>query len=90
MLQLLSVSTFTTAWILATVFFYHQRSFRPSLSAVANGGLTALWVLGFALLTWNIRPLLAKQCTPADWSGDIAMSICRLYKALESFAIIGL
>jgi hypothetical protein len=73
-----------------TAFFYHYRTLTPKLSALINVFLTGLWFLGFALLTWYISPLLSDRCSIATWHHDIGVMVCRMYKALETFAITGM
>lgn len=47
-------------------------------------------MLGFALLAWNLSGLLSHQCTIANWSSDLGVMVCRIYKALMSFTITGM
>ncbi|MCJ1449635.1 MAG: hypothetical protein MMC23_010157 [Stictis urceolatum] len=89
-LVLLAVSSFTNISVFVTAFFYHYRTLRPRLSSLINTFLTALWAMGFTMLTWYISPLLADKCDLRNWDHETGIMVCRLYKALETFSITGL
>lgn len=89
-LVLLAVSSFTVLSVVTTAFFYHYRTLQPRLSSVINSGLTLLWMLGFALLTWNLSGTLSHQCDIANWNHETGVMVCRIYKAIETFTITGL
>ena len=67
-----------------------MRVLKPRLSVYINGFLTFLWVVGFALLTWNLSGLLSNRCDIEHWDHETGVMICRLYKALETFSITGM
>jgi hypothetical protein len=89
-LVLLAVSSFTLASTLVTAFFYHYRTLQPRLSSLINTGLTILWMLGFALLTWNLSGTLSHTCNVDNWDHDVGIMVCRMYKAIETFTVTGL
>ncbi|MCJ1282429.1 hypothetical protein MMC26_001752 [Xylographa opegraphella] len=87
---LLTVSVLTLASFIVTSIFYHQRTLKPRTNAYVNGSLSVLWMLGFALLAWNLSGLLSHRCTIENWSSELGVMICRIYKALMSFTVIGM
>jgi len=89
-LVLLAVSSLTNVSVLFTAFFYHYRQLRPRLSSMINIFLTLLWMLGFALLTWNLSGTIKHKCNIDNWTHETGIMVCRIYKALEAFTITGL
>jgi hypothetical protein len=87
---LLAVSSLTNLSVIVTAFFYHFRTLKPNLSSLINGGLTALWVMGFGMLTWNLSGTLSHNCDIDNWNHETGIMVCRIYKALEAFTIGGL
>jgi len=88
-LVLLAVSAGTNLSVLVTAFFYHFRTLQPRLSWMINSGLTGLWALGFALLTWNLSGTLSHTCNVENWDHETGVMVCRIYKAVETFTITG-
>ncbi|MCJ1478412.1 hypothetical protein MMC13_007092 [Lambiella insularis] len=58
---LISVSVFTLLSFIATSVLHHQRTLKPKTNAWINTFLSVLWMLGFALLAWNLSGLLSHQ-----------------------------
>ncbi|KAL2422016.1 hypothetical protein ABEF95_006367 [Exophiala dermatitidis] len=70
--------------IIYTFFFLS-----PLFNLFMNSLILILWTIGLGLLTWNMYGTLGHSCSRANWASDAGMSICRIYKALYSFAIFG-
>lgn len=87
---LISVADFSIAFILISTFFYHRRNISPKTSAYCNGFLTVLWMLGVALIGWNLSGTLGTRCTIEGWGSEAGVMVCRIYKALTAFTVIGL
>ena len=87
--QLLTVSALAVPTLVVTAYLHHVRALRPLYSAYANGALAVLWALGLALLSWNIATLLGARCDTNHWDHATGVSVCRLFKTLESFAVVG-
>lgn len=62
----------------------------PRLNIAINGFLTLLWVLSWSLLTWNMSGTLANVCDKKHWHEDTGIMVCRIYKALFAFTLVGL
>ncbi|MCJ1406265.1 hypothetical protein MMC19_000330 [Ptychographa xylographoides] len=88
--QLIAVSVLTLASFLVTSALHYNRTPKPKTNAYINAFLSILWMLGFALLAWNLSGLLSHQCTIDNWTSDLGVMVCRIYKALMSFAVIGM
>jgi hypothetical protein len=88
--QLLSVSLLTLVALSTTIVLHVFHGLNPMLNTCLNAALALLWTVSFALLSWWSSGTLRHLCTRADWDDDTGMSICRTYKALFSFALIGL
>jgi hypothetical protein len=57
---------------------------------VLNGSLAVLWALSFSLLAWWSAATLTSACAVENWESELGQSVCRTYKALFSFALLGL
>lgn len=60
------------------------------LNTVLNSSLALLWAVSFALLAWWSSSTLSHVCNVDNWDSELGISVCRLYKALFSFALLGL
>jgi hypothetical protein len=91
LLQLLTVSLGTVAALLITIILYNFTYLSPRFNMVLNGGLSFIWALGLALLSWSVSTshVLQKQCTGKVWGGDAEAGVCRDYKALWSMTLVG-
>jgi len=87
---LLSVSVFTLASFITTSILHHNRTLKPKFNAMINGFLSILWMLGFALLMWNLSVTLTHQCSIANWSTDAGVMVCMIYKTIAAFATTGM
>lgn len=72
-----------------TVFLYCSHRRFILLSLISNSFLLILWAVSFGLLSWNMSKTLQHACPNIDWDNDVALIICRVYKALYSFIVIG-
>lgn len=48
-----------------------------------------MWTTGLGLLGWNVVGTLSHSCSSANWGSSAGMMICRTYKALFAFALLG-
>jgi hypothetical protein len=61
----------------------------PLLNLIINIILLLLWVVGLSLLGWNMSGTLGHVCNAANWGSDAGIMVCRLYKALFTFTLLG-
>ena len=62
----------------------------PHLNIFLNGGLLALWLVSWSLLTWWMGHTLRNWCDVDNWNEELGIMICRIYKALFTFTLTGL
>ncbi|KAF2728411.1 hypothetical protein EJ04DRAFT_504099 [Polyplosphaeria fusca] len=89
-LLLLTVSLLTIVFLTATIVLHCCYGLNPILNLGLNSLLFILWAVGFALLAWWTSSTLSHVCNRANWDTNMGISICRVYKALFSFALLGL
>ena len=87
--QLLSASVVSLLALILTTAIHATRTLSPRHNLFANAALALLWALGLALLSWNLAGLLGGRCDVAHWDHAAGVAVCRLFKALESFATVG-
>lgn len=75
--------------LLYTFFLHGTGGLKPLLSLSLNSILLVLWTLSFALLTWWSSGTLGHVCNRVNWDNPTGIKICRIYKALFSFTLIG-
>ncbi|EOD47172.1 hypothetical protein UCRNP2_6076 [Neofusicoccum parvum UCRNP2] len=88
-LQLLVVSFLTILFLSATIVLHCCCGLNPRLNVFLNSGLLVLWTVGFALLTWWSSGTLGHVCNTANWRNEDGIMVCRIYKALFAFAMLG-
>ncbi|MCJ1362687.1 hypothetical protein MMC16_001793 [Acarospora aff. strigata] len=87
---LLAVSLLTLITLTLTILFYFCRALNPFFNMTLNIGLCVLWALSWSLLTWYMSGTLLHKCNTKNWKDDSGTMVCRIYKALFSFALLGL
>ncbi|KAF1925072.1 uncharacterized protein M421DRAFT_264261 [Didymella exigua CBS 183.55] len=87
---LLAVSTLTTLSLAVTVLLHIRHGLNPYLNLMLNGSLAVLWTVSFSLLAWWSSATLASACAVETWDSSLGQTVCRTYKALFSFALLGL
>lgn len=84
-------ASFLTVIALVLTFIIHVCAWlSPLFNMILNIPILILWTTGFILLVWNMYGTLAHSCSKANWASSEGMMICRIYKALFSFVVIGL
>jgi hypothetical protein len=59
------------------------------LPLILNVILLLLWSLSLCLLSSNMSGTLQHRCNSINWGTDAGIMVCRLYKALYSFVVVG-
>jgi hypothetical protein len=62
----------------------------PRVNLVLNSVLLGLWAPGFGFLWYYSRGTLSHVCNTANWTEEVGIMVCRIYKALFAFALEGL
>ncbi|KAJ5090006.1 hypothetical protein N7532_008690 [Penicillium argentinense] len=61
----------------------------PKLSIILNMLLLILWLLSLALLSYSMSSTILTKCGTEYWGNSTGISVCRSYKALFVFTILG-
>jgi hypothetical protein len=89
MIQLFGVSLLSLLTLTLTLALHICHVLSPILNLVINLPLLLLWILGIALLGWNMAGTLGHVCNTANWGSDVGIMVCRIYKALFTFTLFG-
>jgi hypothetical protein len=76
--------------LIMTIMLHCLIGLNPRLNIAINALLAVLWGLSFGLLTWYMAGTLGNACDFAHWNEDIGIMVCRIYKALWTFTLVGL
>jgi hypothetical protein len=87
--QLFLVSLLTLLSLSATIILHWFYGLSALLNTILNSTLFILWSISFALLTWWTSSTLAQVCNIQTWDDSAGIGICRIYKALFSFSLLG-
>lgn len=85
-----AASLFSIAALCFTIILHCCIGLNPRLNVALNGFLTLLWTLGWSLLTWYTSKTLANVCDKEHWDADTGIMVCRIYKTLFTFTLLGL
>lgn len=88
-MQLMASSLFSVAALAVTIVLHCFVSLKPDFNIAVNGFLSVLWVVSWSLLTWYMSPTLSHYCDVEHWQEDAGIMVCRIYKALFTFAFLG-
>jgi len=88
--QLLTVSLCTLLSLALTIVLHIRHGLNPALNLALNATLGGVWAVSFALLLWWSSSALAHACVVENWESDTGVGVCRAYKALFSFVVLGL
>ncbi|KAK5680092.1 hypothetical protein LTS10_008042 [Elasticomyces elasticus] len=87
---LTAASLCSIAVLAFTIILHCFTGLNPRLNIGLNGFLTLLWGLSWALLTYYMSGTLANVCDKAHWHEDTGIMVCRIYKTLFTFTLLGL
>ena len=90
LLQLTAVSMATILALTTTIVLHCCCGLNPRLNVVLNSALCTIWAVGFALLSWWSSSTLTHACNYDKWNEDTGIMVCRIYKALFAFSMLGL
>ncbi|KAF9697576.1 hypothetical protein EKO04_004239 [Ascochyta lentis] len=87
---LLTISLSTLTSLTLTILLHIRYTLSPPLNLALNTILSLLWTLSFALLAWWASSTLTHACVLATWESETGVRVCKSYKALFSFALLGM
>ncbi|CAD6442485.1 39fa2fb5-e631-4703-a932-a56f688e3646 [Sclerotinia trifoliorum] len=86
---LLSISLAMVAVLTLTIIIYNFTYLSPKFNCLLNGTASIFWMLGLGLLSWSLSNTLKKSCDVQTWRSSTAVGVCREYKSLWTFTLIG-
>ncbi|KAF2091866.1 hypothetical protein K490DRAFT_22372, partial [Saccharata proteae CBS 121410] len=86
---LTTVSFLTIVFLSATIVLHCCYGLKPRLNIALNTSLLTIWTVGFALLARWSSPTLGHVCSKVTWHNEDGIMICRIYKALFAFSMLG-
>jgi hypothetical protein len=86
----MAVALLTLLSLTTTIVLHCFYGLNPALNTILNSILALLWAVGFALLSWWSVGTLTHVCDTDHWEDDLGVSVCKMYKALFSFSLMGL
>ncbi|THW21916.1 hypothetical protein D6D23_06244 [Aureobasidium pullulans] len=87
---LMSVSWITIAMLATTITLHLRSGLNPRLNLIFNGTVFVIWTMGFGMLSWWMWGTLTHFCDVSHWNDGTGIMVCKIYKALFSFALLGL
>lgn len=88
-LVLFGVALLSLLTLTLTLALHFCHGLSPLLNLILNIPILLLWILGLSLLGWNMAGTLGHVCNTANWGREVGIMVCRLYKALFSFTLLG-
>ena len=85
-----AASLFSIAALTFTILLHCCTGLNPRLNIAINSFLLILWALSWSLLTWFMSGTLSHMCDVENWHEDVGIMVCRIYKALFTFTLVGL
>ncbi|CAI7635138.1 unnamed protein product [Penicillium glandicola] len=76
--------------IILTTIVHFSHGLSTKLSISLNLLLTILWALSLGLMSWSMSSSLTTSCTTTYWGNSTGITVCRSYKAVFAFIVIGL
>ena len=89
-LQLAASSLASVAALTITILLHCFIGLNARLNIAINACLAVLWAVSWSLLTWYMSGTLANVCDIEHWNEDVGVMVCRIYKALFTFTLVGL
>lgn len=86
----MAASLFSIAALAVTIVMHFFFGLNPRFNLAVNGVQAVLWTVSWSLLTWFMSGTLAHVCDVEHWKEDVGIMVCRTYKALFTFTLIGL
>lgn len=83
------MSLLTVLFLTATIVFHYMTGLSPRLNIVLNSTLFCLWGMGFGMLSYFMSATLGHYCNTAMWENEAGVMVCRIYKTLFTFTLLG-
>jgi len=86
---LLAAALVTFFFLITTLMLYACIGLSPRINAIGNTVCFLLWGPAFGYLWFFTRATLGHVCNKSNWTGPVGIMVCRIYKALFAFAMLG-
>jgi len=86
---LLAASLLTIIGLTGTTIVYTCLGLAPLVNLIVNTVLFIMWSPGFGFLWYYSTGTLSHVCNKANWTGPTGIMVCRVYKALFAFSMLG-
>jgi len=86
---LLAASLLTLICLIGSAVVYACFGLAPLVSLIVNAVLFIMWCPGFGFLWYYSRGTLSHVCNRLNWVGPTGIMVCRIYKALFAFSMLG-
>ncbi|CAD0087772.1 unnamed protein product, partial [Aureobasidium vineae] len=73
-----------------TPWTFKVSGLNPRLNLILNSTIFVIWTIGFGMLSWWMWGTLTHYCDVGHWNDDTGIMVCKIYKALFTFALLGL
>ncbi|KAJ9620268.1 hypothetical protein H2203_008033 [Taxawa tesnikishii (nom. ined.)] len=84
------VSILTVFFLTVTIILHCCFGLNPAFNLGLNTCLFVLWGMGFGMLAWWMWGTLTHYCDVLNWNDSTGIMVCRIYKALFTFSLLGL
>ncbi|KAF2429294.1 hypothetical protein EJ08DRAFT_698434 [Tothia fuscella] len=82
-------SLFTIIALCVTIVMHCCIGLNPRLNLTINSTLWAVWAAAFGMLWWWASKTIFNKCDVEHWSGETGIMVCRIYKTLFAFGMLG-
>ncbi|KAF2870262.1 hypothetical protein BDV95DRAFT_463261, partial [Massariosphaeria phaeospora] len=86
---LLAVSLLTILSLTTTIVLHCFHGLNVSVNLLINSIIVILWSVSLILLSWWSSGTLSHVCNRDSWEDETGVAVCRAYKALFSFTLVG-
>jgi len=84
-----AASLITIVALCTTILLHCCFGLNPRFNLVINAVLFLLWGAGFGMLSWWANSTIFHQCNTVTWNDEVGIMVCRIYKALYAFGMLG-
>ncbi|KAL5339425.1 hypothetical protein BJX70DRAFT_397627 [Aspergillus crustosus] len=75
--------------LITTTFLHCCHGLSPRLSLITNTIVFIFWAVSLVLLSWSVSNTILTTCNSTYWATSTGITVCRIFKALFTFTIIG-
>lgn len=76
--------------LLITILLHCFVGLNPLYNLATNGILAVIWAMGFSMLAYFMWGTLTNYCDIRHWNDGAGIMVCRIYKAVFTFGLLGL